>query len=85
MNSPVDQPHYKAVPTVKGIWAIKSRFYGFEIERGREGRRTQSFLVKEIEVDLERVEYGKLDYDQNALHEVLKESIEYYFKNHEQL
>lgn len=79
MNSLVDQPHFKAVPTLKGIWAIQSRFYGFEGERGREGR-TQSFLVKEIEVDLGRVEFGKLDYDQNALYEVLKESIGYYFK-----
>lgn len=78
MNSLVDQPHFKAVPTLKGIWTIQSRFYGFEGERWREGR-TQSFLVKEIEVDLGRVEFGKLYYDQNALYEVLKESIGYYF------
>lgn len=47
MNSLVGQPHYKAVPTLKGILAIKSRFYGFEREIGRKGRRTQNFVVKE--------------------------------------
>lgn len=80
MNSLLGQPHYKAVPTLKGIWAIKGRYYGFEKEIGREGRRTQSFVVKELEVELGRVEYRKFYYDQNALYEVLKESVEYYFK-----
>lgn len=52
MNSLVGQPHYKAVPTLKGILAIKSRFYGFEKEIERKGKRTQSFVVKDFEVDL---------------------------------
>lgn len=48
-------------------------------EKDGKGKRIQSFIIKEIEVDLgnlgERVEY-----DQNTLYEVLKELIDYYLK-----
>lgn len=52
MNYLIGQQHYKTVSTLKGILAIKSRFYGFEKEIERKGKRTQSFLVKDFEVDL---------------------------------